>query len=195
MRKGEVTRQAVLDEAVELASQVGLAGVTIGSLAERVQMSKSGLFAHFQSKEALQLAILTRARERFSDATVRPALAAPRGEPRIRELVDRWIQIGHALSPAGCLFVMASHEFADRPGPVRDQVVAAHRDMADVIAQIFRTGVAEGHFRADVDPDQFAHDLYGVMLALYHAHRLLGEPTAEERTRAAFESLLLHVRS
>lgn len=189
-----MTRQAVLDDAIQLASQVGLAGVTIGSLAERMQMSKSGLFAHFRSKEALQLAILTRAREWFTEVTVRPALAAPRGEPRVRELVDRWIEAGIGRLAAGCLFVSASHEFADQPGAVRDQVVAAHRDLADVIAQIFRSGVADGHFDAEVDPDQFAHDLYGVMLACYHAHRLLGDPDAEKRARLAFESLLARVR-
>ena len=185
----------MLDQAVELASRVGLDGVTIGALAQRAELSKSGLFAHFRSKEALQLATLAQARERFNDAVVRPALRRPRGEPRLRELFERWVVTGREGMPGSCLFVAASHEFADRPGLVRDEVVAGHRDLADVVAQVYRSGVTDGHFRADLDPDQVAHDVYGVMLAFYHGHRLLADPAAESRTRASFDRLLDHVRA
>lgn len=189
------TRDAILDTAVELAFSVGLSGLTIGALAERRRMSKSGLFAHFRSKEALQLAVLERARETFTDLIVRPALAAPRGEPRIRELFDRWVTYGSKRIPGVCLFVKAATEFDEQPGRLRDRLAENHQDMLDTIAQVCRTGISAGHLRADADAEQFAHDLYGVMLVFYLTHRLLADPAAEQRTRNAFEALLDAVRT
>lgn len=182
----------MLDQAVDVARRVGLSGLTIGSLAEQTRMSKSGLFGHFRSKEALQLQVLEHARARFEEAVARPVLRAPRGEARMRELFERWLQ-WDAL-PGGCPFVAASTEFDDRPGPVRDQVVRDQRDMFDMIATIFRTGIAEGQFRADADPEQFAQDFYGVMLACHHTARLLGDAQAEVRARRAFAALLAEAR-
>jgi AcrR family transcriptional regulator len=191
--KGDETRLAVLDQAVEVARRVGLSGLTIGSLAEQSQLSKSGLFGHFGSKEALQLQVLEHARARFEEAVARPALRAPRGEPRVRELLDRWLR-WDAL-PGGCPFVAAATEFDDQPGPVRDRLVRDQRDLFDMIATIFRTGIAEGQFRTDADPDQFAQDFYGVVLACHHAIRLLGDGRAETRARRAFETLLAEART
>lgn len=193
MSKGEETRLAVLDQAVEVARRVGLSGLTIGSLAEQAQLSKSGLFGHFHSKEALQLQVLGRARERFEDEVARPVLRVPRGEPRVRELVDRWLRWDAA--PGGCPFVAAASEFDDQPGAVRDRLVRDQRDLFDMITTVFRTGVAEGQFRADADADQFAQDLYGVMLACHHATRLLGDGHAEHRARRAVEALLAGART
>lgn len=193
MGKGDETRLAVLDQAVEVARRVGLSGLTIGSLAEQSQLSKSGLFGHFGSKEALQLQVLEHARARFEEAVARPALRAPRGEPRVRELLDRWLR-WDAL-PGGCPFVAAATEFDDQPGPVRDRLVRDQRDLFDMIATIFRTGIAEGQFRTDADPDQFAQDFYGVVLACHHAIRLLGDGRAETRARRAFETLLAEART
>jgi AcrR family transcriptional regulator len=187
--KGEATRLAVLDEAAETAARLGLAGLTIGSLAARVELSKSGLFAHFKSKESLQLQVLELARDRFVDEVLRPALRAPRGEARVRALFEHWLAVSRTGGSA-CLFVSASAEFDDQPGPVRDQLVRDHLDFADSLAQMFRTGIAEGEFHASADPDQFAHDLHSLMLGFFHAHRLLGEPKAEARTRHAFEAVL-----
>ena len=196
MGKGEATRQAVLERATEIGARLGLAGLTIGSLAEAAGLSKSGLYAHFGSKEALQLATLAHSREFFVDQVVRPALSAPRGEPRVRALFERWLEVARDGMPGGCLFVSASTEFDDRPaGPVRDQLVRDHLDLQDSVAQVVRTAVAEGHFREDVDPVQFAQDLHGVMLAYFHAHRLLHSPAAEDRTRRAFGRLVAHARA
>jgi AcrR family transcriptional regulator len=194
MSKGTETRQAVLDEAARLASRVGLGGLTIGSLAATTRLSKSGLFAHFQSKEALQLQLLAHTRERFIDLVIRPALAAPRGEPRVRELFGRWLAWDADALPGGCLFVAASAEFDDQPGPVHDRLAQDQRDWLDTIAQVFRTGIAEGHFRPHADPEQFAYDLHGAMLAFHHASRLLGDPEAAARATRAFEQLLLAAR-
>jgi AcrR family transcriptional regulator len=191
--KGEETRAAVLDRAVEVARRVGLGGLTIGSLAEQAELSKSGLFGHFRSKEALQLQVLEHARSRFEESVARPALRAPRGEPRVRALFDRWLDWDAA--PGGCPFVAAATEFDDRPGVVRDRLVQDQRDMFDMIATVFRSGVSEGQFRGDADADQFAQDLYGVLLARHHTLRLLGDERADERAHRAFDVLVAAARA
>jgi AcrR family transcriptional regulator len=193
--KGEVTRQAILERATALASGCGLEGVSIGPLAEDLGLSKSGLFAHFGSKEALQVEILRFAADRFVRAVVRPALAQPRGEPRVRAIFERWLgwSRSHAV-PGGCLFVAAASELDDRPGPARDELVRLQREWMDSIAICFRSGIGEGHFRADADPEQFAHDLYSVMLGYHHAQRLLRDAAADSRARASVEALLAAAR-
>jgi AcrR family transcriptional regulator len=191
MSKGDLTRQAILDRATGLASQVGLGGLTIGALADEMDLSKSGLFAHFRSKEALQIQVLEHGAAAFVEAVVRPALHMPRGEPRIRTLFELWIQWARSSPlPGGCLFVAAATEFDDRPGPVRDRLAQLQREWLSVIATSFAKGVAEGHFGADQDPEQFAQDLYGIMLSLHHYSRLLRDPDAEGRARRAFDALL-----
>jgi AcrR family transcriptional regulator len=195
MGKGELTRQAILERATALASRVGLEGVTIGRLSEDLGLSKSGLFAHFGAKGALQVEILRFAADLFVQEVIRPALAAPRGEARLRALFGRWLGWERSRAvPGGCLFVAAATELDDRPGPARDELVRQQRDWMDTIATCFRTGITEGQFRADADPTQFAHDLNAVMLGFHYAARLLGDPGAEGRARAAFEALLANGR-
>lgn len=189
--KGADTRQAVLERAVALASRVGLGGLTIGTLADELHLSKSGLFGHFRSKEALQIQVLDHAAARFVEAVVRPALAQPRGEPRVRSLFHRWLDWARSSPmPGGCLFVAAATELDDKDGPVRDRLQQLQREWLGVIATSFQKGIEEGHFPEEEDADQFAHDLYGVMLAYHHAHRLLRDPKAEARARHAFQKLL-----
>jgi len=193
--KGEETRQAILSEAAQVASQRGLEGLTIGRLASELDLSKSGLFAHFRSKEALQVETLRHAAGLFVDFVVRPALTAPRGEPRLRALFGRWIEWARAdVLPGGCLFVAASVEFDDRDGPVRDEIVRQQRDWIEVIANVARTGVTEGHFRADLDLDQMAWDVYGIALAFHHAWRLMRDDAAASRAETAFEALVAGAR-
>lgn len=195
MRKGERTRQAILDRALELATTVGFEGLTIGRLARDLHLSKSGLFAHFQDKEQLLLQVLGTARARFVEQVVRPALAAPRGEPRIRALFEHWLawETSSAL-PGGCPFVAAASELDDRPGPVRDYLVQSQRDWLDVLATSARTGIHEGHFRPELDAEQFAYELYGLMLGFHHVARLLRDPGAERRVRRAFDALVAAAR-
>lgn len=193
MGKGEQTRQAVLAQAADVAARQGLGALTIGDLAARTHLSKSGLFAHFHSKEALQLDVLAFARDRFIDEVIRPATRTARGEARVRALFEHWAEVGRHGN-AECLFVSAAAEFDDQPGPVRDQLVRDHRDFIDSIAQMFRTGIAEGEFRPDADPEQFAFELHAIMLGYFHAHRLLHDPRAGERTRRAFEAVLADYR-
>ena len=189
--KGEETREAILTHALGLATRVGFEGLTIGRLAEDLHMSKSGLFAHFRSKEGLQLEILRMAGARMVDTVVKPALAAPRGEPRVRALFERWLAWERSPSlPGGCPFMAASFELDDRPGPVRDFVVQNLRDWMDTLAGAARIAVQEGHFRADLDPEQFAHECQGIGLAFVHASRLMRDPQARARADTAFEALL-----
>ncbi|MGH7521388.1 MAG: TetR/AcrR family transcriptional regulator [Gemmatimonadales bacterium] len=191
MSKGERTRAAILDRATGLASQVGLTGLTIGVLADELNLSKSGLFAHFQSKETLQIDVLEHAAHRFSETVVRPALREPRGVPRLRALFERWIAWERDVAlPGGCIFVAATAELDDRPGPVRDRLVALQRDWINVLATSLRKGVESGLFRSDADPDQFAQDMYGIMLALHFHRRLMRDAGAEVRARRAFDTLL-----
>jgi AcrR family transcriptional regulator len=195
-RKGEQTRQAILAHALGLATRVGMEGLTIGRLAEELGLSKSGLFAHFRSKEALQVAVLETAAARFVDEVIRPALAAPRGEPRVRALFDRWLAWEQSPPlPGGCPFVAAAFELDDRPGPARDHLVRTQRDWVETLATVARTAAQERHFRADLDAEQFAHDLQGVMLAYAYASRLMTDPRARARAVAAFEALVDAARS
>jgi AcrR family transcriptional regulator len=190
MTKGDETRTAILDEATELASLVGLGGLTIGTLAAATKLSKSGLYAHFASKEALQVQVLEHARGRFTDIVIRPTLAAPRGEPRLREFFERWLRWQSEAFGGGCIFVDAASEFDDQEGPVRDELVRTERDKLESVTLIVGTAVTEGHFRADVDPEQFAYELEGIILAHHHARRLMRDAGAEARARRAFERLL-----
>jgi AcrR family transcriptional regulator len=192
MGKGEATKEAILDEAARLARTVGLGGMTIGVLADRTNLSKSGLYAHFRSKESLQLQLLEHAKVRFVAEVIAPALAAPRGEARVRALFESWLRWDSA--PGGCIFTAAASEVDDQPGPVRDHVVRNQRDWLDTIAEVFRTGLAEGQFRAEADPEQFAFDLEGVMLSYHLTNRLLGDGQAESRARRSFEELLSAAR-
>jgi len=189
--KGEQTREAILVHALGLATRIGFEGLTIGRLADDLKMSKSGLFAHFRSKEALQLEILRMAGARMVETVVKPALATPRGEPRVRMLFDGWLQWEQSPSlPGGCPFMAASFELDDRPGPVRDFVVQNLRDWMDTMAGAARIAVQEGHFRADLDCEQFAHECQGIGLAFVHASRLMRDPKARVRAQTAFDSLL-----
>jgi AcrR family transcriptional regulator len=191
MGKGETTRQAILDRAFDLARQVGLQGLTIGRLADELDLSKSGLFAHFQSKDALQVQVLEAAAARFIDSVVRPALAAPRGLPRLRALFEHWVEWeGLDRANGGCIFVQAAAELDDQPGLARDRLVQLQRDWIAALATAVEGAIREGHFSPSADPEQFAHDLNGIILACHHAARLLGDPLAETRARRAFETLV-----
>ena len=191
MSKAEATRESILDAALASASRVGFAGLSLGELAKQVGMSKSGLFAHFDSKEALQLEVLRRAARQFLDLVIAPALRAPRGEPRVRALFENWFRWASAQTlPGGCPFIAAASELDDRPGPLRDYLVSTQRDWLAGLAQAARIAVDERHFRADLDVDQFAYDLYSILLAFHHFTRLMRDPQGEARTRRAFEDLL-----
>src|SRR5512143_58339 len=177
MRKGEMTRTAILDRGVQLATQMGLEGLSIGRLASDLGLSKSGLFAHFRSKEALQIQVLDAAAERFVDEVVKPAGRESRGEPRVKALFERWLGWAKSNSgPGGCLFVAAAAELDDRPGPVRDRLVELQKGWLDTIGIVYRTAVDERHFRADAAPSQSAPVLDSLPLGNPHVWRPMLDP-------------------
>ncbi len=192
LRKGERTRDSILNDAVALASQVGLEGLSIGSLALRTSMSKSGLFAHFGSKEELQRATLTRAAQLFRERVFQPAMAKAPGLPRLQALMENWLAYtdGCNESPGGCLLVSAAMEYDDRPGPMRSVVAEGQRALRGAIAKAVRMAIDSQELRADVDPWQFTFELYGIVLAAHHERRLLDDRRANERARRAFERLV-----
>jgi AcrR family transcriptional regulator len=193
MSRSDLRRGAILDRSGLLATAIGLEGVTIGRLAEALDMSKSGLFAHFRSKEELQLQTVEHQRERFIEAVVKPVLAAPGGEPRVRTLFERWMA-WRASQPGGCFFAAASFELDDRPGPVRDRLAEVQREWLLSVARIAESAVKRGHFRQDLDATMWAHEYYGMMLAYHLAEQLLRDPEALSRARRAFEELLTRSR-
>jgi AcrR family transcriptional regulator len=196
MGKGDQTREAILEKALTLASRIGLDGLSIGSLADELGLSKSGLFAHFKSKEALVVQMLERAAQRYVEVVVKPALAAPAGEPRVRTLFERFLRWPELVpQPGGCIFVAASVELDDQPGPARDLLVRLRKQWLDFVAGAVRRAIDAGHFHAKVDPEQFAFEMEGIGLMWHHASRLLGDPRAGKRARRAFETLLSSSRA
>jgi AcrR family transcriptional regulator len=191
MGKGEQTRTAILDEALKIASRLGLEGLTIGSLADATGMSKSGLFAHFGSREDLQLAVLEHFAQLYGERVFVPVLKIERGLPRLRALFERWLDwtIASGL-PGGCIMISAANEYDDRPGPIRDAVIAnQHRGNA-ITQKAVRLAVEEGHLRPGTDPAQIAFEMLGIMLASHNHRRLLGDKEARKRALTAFEELV-----
>lgn len=191
MSKREATHQLILDRALAMASALGLEGLSIAGVAKEAGLSKSGLFAHFKSKEDLQLQVLQSAVERFIEKVVAPALHRPRGEPRVRAMFENWMAWeGSRGMPGGCPFIAAAVELDDRPGPLRDFLVSSQRDWLDGLATAARIAVDEGHFHPDLDSRQFAYELYSIILAFHHFNRLLKDPKSHQRARQAFEDLI-----
>ena len=189
MSKGQETKTAIIDEALQIASRVGFEGLTIGQLAEHTEMSKSGLFAHFRSKEQLQLQTLDHARQWFIDTVMRPTLAAPRGEARVRALFDSWLRWEEVLD-GGCVYVTAAVEYDDRPGAMRKALSQHQQEWLESIATVVRSAIDAGDFREDVDPDQFAFELHSLTLGFHQAFRLLDQEDATRRARTSFDRLV-----
>ena len=187
--KGLQTRDRILDKAFRLAAREGLEGLSLSTLAADLGLSKSGLFAHFTSKEDLQLEMLRVASERFVEKVMAPAIRRPRGLPRMNAVFDNWREWMMGM-PGGCIFVAAAAELDDRDGPVRAFVVSQQRELLKALARTARICVEEGHFRPDLDVDQFAFDVLAIYLGFHEFHRLLRDPRAVQRARRAFERLV-----
>jgi AcrR family transcriptional regulator len=187
--KGLETRTVILDESMQLASLIGFEALTIGHLAEQTGMSKSGLFAHFKSKEQLQLQTLDHSRQLFVDTVMRPTLNVPRGEARVLALFEHWLTWASVLK-GGCIYITGSAEYDDRPGPMRDALVRTQRDWLDSIATVVRGAIAEGDFSEKTDADQFAFEFNALALGYHHSSRLLEDERAEDRARMMFEALV-----
>jgi AcrR family transcriptional regulator len=190
MRKGEQTRAAIVASALDLSARVGLEGLTIGALAERMQMSKSGVFAHFGAREELQIAVLKAYERQFVDDILLPALKEPRGLARLRAIFDRWLDRTAHEAEHGCILISGASEYDDRPGAVREVLVGMVRSWQRELARAIRQAIEAGELAADTDPDELVFELYGVILALHHDTRLLASGRAPERARRSFERML-----
>jgi AcrR family transcriptional regulator len=193
--KGQRTRAGILDRAVDLASLEGLEGVSIGRLADELSMSKSGLFAHFGSKEELQLATVEAARERFVEEVVRPALKRARGFERLEGLCHSWIAyVERRVFPGGCFFAAASFEFDGRDGPVRAAIVGAMNEWIATLDKAVRMAKEAGHVDADADPAQVAFELNALFFGANFAWNLVGDERAFEHARRAINQRLQSLR-
>ena len=190
LQKGQQTRAAILDAALGLAAKQGLEGLSIGALADMTGMSKSGVFAHFGSREELQISVVREYHTRFEDEVFFPALREARGLPRLRALFDRWMRRVSDEIDSGCIYISGAVEFDDRPGVVRDALVSMVLAWQRALERAIRLAIDEGHLRAGTDPAQVLFDIHGLVLALHHDARFLRSSGAEARARAAFERVL-----
>ncbi|GIL06481.1 TetR/AcrR family transcriptional regulator [Betaproteobacteria bacterium PRO7] len=189
-RKGEATRAAIVEAALALARRDGLEGLTIGVLAEQMRMSKSGVFAHFGSREDLQLAVIREYAARFVDQVLRPAVRRPRGLPRLRALLENWLALLARELEQGCLMISGASEYDDRPGPLRDAVVQIVEGWKRELLRAIEQARDEGHLKRDVDSEQLVFEIYGLMLVLHQDARLLHSPDSVKRARAGLARLL-----
>lgn len=193
--KGDRTRSTILEHAVDIASVEGLEGLTIGRLAEELGMSKSGLFAHFGSKEELQLATVQAARERFLNEVFRPALLTERGYPRLLEICRSWLDyVKRDVFPGGCFFAAASFEFDSRSGPVRDAIARMMDDWINAIEKAVELAQDEGHLNRDIDPAQLAFEINALFFGANFSHNMRHDKQALERARIAIEHRLESLR-
>jgi AcrR family transcriptional regulator len=188
--KGEETRSAILDAAVRLAATDGFAALTIGVLAEKTGMSKSGLFAHFGSKEELQIATLDEATRIYNEVAFIPALRAPRGLKRLEALAENWLLWTERSTLQACPIMAALAEFDDKPGAVRDALLQQMQRMNDEIIRAVQMTIDAGEFAADTDAAQFAFEMFGVIATCYRSRSLFRDPKANDRARAAFRRLI-----
>lgn len=194
LRKGEQTRASILDAALELASREGLEGLTIGVLAERMSMSKSGVFAHFGSREDLQIDVLKLYHHQFEQEVFYPSLREPRGLPRLQSLFGRWIERVSLEIASGCIYISGAVEYDDRPGPIREHLVVMVRTWQQALQRAAQQAVDEQHLRPDTDTRQLVFEMYGLVLALHHDARFIRSPGCVDRAHAGFIRLIDSVR-
>ena len=190
LAKGQQTKAAIIDAALRLAAQVGLEGLSIGALAAAMGMSKSGVFAHFGSREELQISVVREYYARFEQQVFGPAMQAPRGLPRVRALFDHWMRLTSAELDSGCIFISGAVEFDDRPGPVRDALVDAVGAWLEAMTRAIAQARQEGHLSTQADDQQVGFEIHGLILALHYEARFLRRPGALERARRGFDDIL-----
>jgi AcrR family transcriptional regulator len=190
MRKGELTRAAILDVALGLASRDGLEGLTIGLLADKMNMSKSGVFAHFGSREDLQIEVLKLYHHHFEQEVFYPSMKEPRGLPRLHAMFTLWVKRVTVEIASGCIYISGAAEYDDRPGAIREALVGMVRAWQDALYRCVQQSIDMGHLRGDVDPQQVVYEMYGLILALHHDARFIKRPGSVDRAQAGFYRLL-----
>jgi len=192
LHKGQQTRATILEAALALASHMGLEGLSIGALAEVTQMSKSGVFAHFGSREELQISVIREYHAKFEEEVFFPSMKQERGLPRLWALFDRWVRRVSVEVDSGCIYISGAVEFDDRPGPVRDALVSMVQTWHAALGRAIRIAIEEGHLRADTDAQQMLFEIHGLILALHHDARFLRSEGAVQRARAGLQRTVGH---
>ncbi|MDO8251891.1 MAG: TetR/AcrR family transcriptional regulator [Rhodoferax sp.] len=190
LQKGQQTKQAIVDAALGLAAQIGLEGLSIGALAEVTQMSKSGVFAHFGSREELQISVIREYYARFADEVFFPAMDEARGLPRVRALFANWMKRVAIEIQSGCIFISGAVEFDDRPGPVRDALASSVKTWLAALYRAVVQAKEEGQLKEDADEAQMAFEIHGLILASHYEARFLKNPFSTARANKGFENIL-----
>ena len=190
MLKGQQTKAAIVDAALGLANHIGLEGLSIGALADVAQMSKSGVFAHFGSREELQISVIREYHVRFEAEVFYPALKAKRGLPRVRALFANWMKRTSVEIDSGCIYISGAVEFDDRPGPVRDALASSVQTWLTAMRRAVIQAKDEGHLAHEVDEDQLMFEIHGLILALHYEARFLKTAGSLDRAIQGFNNIL-----
>ena len=191
LQKGQQTKQAIIDAALGLATQIGLEGLSIGAIAEITRMSKSGVFAHFGSREELQISVVREYHHRFELEVFYPALNEPRGLPRLQALFTNWMKRVAVEIQSGCIFISGAVDFDDRPGAVRDALAHSVNTWLGALHRAVLQAREAGHLLPDANAEQIAFEIHGLILALHYEARFLHKPGALQRAETGFEHILL----
>jgi AcrR family transcriptional regulator len=190
LQKGLQTKQLIVDAALALATQVGLEGLSIGVLADSIKMSKSGVFAHFGSREELQISVIREYFNQFANEVFAPAMDEPRGLPRVRAMFHNWMLRVAVEIQSGCIFISGAVEFDDRPGPVRDALASSIKTWLSAFYRAVVQAKEEGHLNPDADEEQIAFEIHGLILALHHGARFLQNPASTMLAKTGFENII-----
>ena len=190
LNKGQHTKTVIIDAALGLASQIGLEGLSIGAVAEVTGMSKSGVFAHFGSREELQISVIRQYHDRFEAEVFYAAMQKPRGLPRLQALFDNWMEQTSAEIDSGCIYISGAVEFDDRTGPVRDALASSWSTWQTALRRAVELAQAEGQLSRESDAHQIAFEIHGLILALHYEARFLRNPSAADRARQGFQHIL-----
>ncbi len=185
-----MTRAAILDVALDLASRDGLEGLTIGLLADKMNMSKSGVFAHFGSREDLQLEVLKLYHRRFEQEVFYPSIKEARGLPRLRAMFAHWVKRVSIEIASGCIYISGAVEYDDRPGLIREELVSMVGAWQSALLRAAQQAIECGHLKADTDAQQLVYEMYGLILAVHHDARFLRIPGSVERASVGFNRLI-----
>ena len=189
-QKGQQTKAAIVDAALNLAQQIGLEGLSIGAVAEITQMSKSGVFAHFGSREELQISVVREYHARFEQEVFYAALSAPRGLPRLRAMFANWMKRTSVEIDSGCIYISGAVEFDDRDGPVRDALAHSVLTWQAAMKRAIMQCKDSGEIRQDVAEDQMLFEIHGLILALHYEARFLHTPGSIDRANKGFDNIL-----
>ena len=195
VHKGQQTKAAIVDAALGLATQIGLEGLSIGALAAVMRMSKSGVFAHFGSREELQISVIREYHARFEEEVFYPALEKVKGLPRLKALFHNWMNRTSVEIDSGCLYISGAVEFDDRPGPVRDALAGSVQTWLAAMNRAVVQAKEAGHLRSDADEHQMAFEIHGLILALHYEARFLKTPGSVTRAHTGFSNILVHYGS